>query len=510
MSDTRAFPPPTAGWLAAGNNITPVYEGAEVLDNWFPTARGARLRRGSRLHGTLDDVPVTMFTYLSGDTSDLLCATETDIFDMTAPADPEVTPTAALASQTSGDWSTAQISTTGGDFLVGVNGSDDGWVYNGSTFEEYGGGTYALTGVTSSTLSHVGKFASRLFFVEGGSLDIWYLPVDSIAGTVTKFPMGAVFTKSSAVLATGTWSTSAGDQLQDLFYAVSVEGEVAVYSGTNPASWSKVGVYEIGRPVDKHATIKVGGDVLFATKVGLVPLTQAVQRDLAQMSESALSYKIEDAWRETITFAASSHPIPIVYWREESLILIGTGNTTAAGPVSFVANPRTGSWARYVGWDVQCAAVSDENLYFGSDDNCIYEGEVTGNDNGTAYAARYVPVFSMCDSPSQKHVHQVNAIFRGTVSVSWAASAYTDFTIPDPVDAPTLPSPDTSAIWGSFVWGSFIWGGNSLQVTTNTWKNVRSKGFAVAPVVITESNSTAAPDIEIMATQIRYEVGSVL
>lgn len=507
---TRSFYPPVSGWIAAENALKPPKDGAWVLDNFFPTASGARVRGGKRLHATLDDEPVRMFTYLSGDNATLFASTETDIFDITAPADAEVTPTAWLGSQTSGDWSDVQISTAGGDFLVCVNGADSGFVWDGSTIEQYGGGTYSITGVTSSNLTHVGLFGSRLFFCEKNSMNVWYLPVDSIAGTATKFPLGSVFNRSSKVLFTGTWSLSAGDGLQDLFFAVSEEGEVAIYEGYDPAVWSIVGVYEIGRPIDKHAWTKVGADVLIMTTVGLVPLSQAITKDLAQLSEGTASLNIEDAWRDAITNRSGSRATPIIYWKGESLLLIGTEATATGGNVSFVLNPRTKAWSRYIGWDVICGAVSEDNLYFAEEDGLVYQGEVTGSDAGTAYQAHYVPMFSTCDVPNIKHVQQVNAVFRGSVSVNWGANVNADFTVPDPSPNLALPEPSTAALWGSFTWGSFTWGGGSRRETTSTWKNVRGKGFAVAPSILLTSNSTAAPEVEVMATQIRYEVGSVL
>lgn len=41
------FPAPTKGWVQSGNITTAGMDQAEVLDNFFPTAQGARLRGGS-------------------------------------------------------------------------------------------------------------------------------------------------------------------------------------------------------------------------------------------------------------------------------------------------------------------------------------------------------------------------------------------------------------------------------------------------------------------------------
>jgi len=49
-----AFPAPTGGWITNRNLAMPngqnMPQGAEVLENYFPTASGAVLRRGSRTY----------------------------------------------------------------------------------------------------------------------------------------------------------------------------------------------------------------------------------------------------------------------------------------------------------------------------------------------------------------------------------------------------------------------------------------------------------------------------
>jgi len=49
---------------------------------------------------------------------------------------------------------------------------------------------YFITGNNSNTFAYVNLFKERLYFVEENTLNFWYLPVDSINGAVTKFPLG--------------------------------------------------------------------------------------------------------------------------------------------------------------------------------------------------------------------------------------------------------------------------------------------------------------------------------
>src|SRR3546814_19366396 len=79
---------------------------------------------------------------------------------------------------------------------------------------------------------------------------------------------------------------------------------VAVYQGSDPgeaATWSKVGVYRIGKPLGARAHFRGGGDIAIATSVGLVPLSKAISLDVTSLNVATVSYKIADAWSEAVT-----------------------------------------------------------------------------------------------------------------------------------------------------------------------------------------------------------------
>ncbi len=135
-SRTATFAAPTAGWISNRNLATPDNQGgasgAAVLDNFFPTATSIISRRGTVLHATLERL--TSRSKPSSSTrpdrwDKMFGATTTAIYDVAVSHE-----TPALDELTNGDWSVVQFSTTGGTFLVGVNGEDDGFLYDGSSF----------------------------------------------------------------------------------------------------------------------------------------------------------------------------------------------------------------------------------------------------------------------------------------------------------------------------------------------------------------------------------------
>ena len=109
------FPAPVKGWVKSGNITTAGRDQAEVLDNIFPTAQSGRLRGGSTVYANIGAAIVQLFTYSSG-ADRLFATTAGGIYDATrvsigGAVFPDV------AGLGSGDFSTTQISTAGGEFI---------------------------------------------------------------------------------------------------------------------------------------------------------------------------------------------------------------------------------------------------------------------------------------------------------------------------------------------------------------------------------------------------------
>lgn len=507
------FPPPTKGWVQSGNIVQASPDQAEVLDNFIVTAQGARLRGGSQEFCSIGESISRLFTYVSGTTETLFASTSSGVFDTAGGSSFSsafssafsISPTASR-SGTDGDWSTTQISTSGGEFLVGVNGTDTGWTYNGTSFSDI-----SLTGVASTALSQVWLFKERLFFVEEGTQSAWYLPVESIGGTVTEINLGSIFQKGGALLFGATWSLDSGSGLDDVCIFVSTRGEVAVYEGTDPASastWSLVGVYDIGEPLNKHAFFKAGGDLAILTEDGIIPVSEALRKDRAALQAVAITYPIEDAWKDAIANRSVAYPITATLWQSGTLLLVGTPATGNAGvPISFAANARTGGWSRITGWDVRCGAVFDDNLYFGSSDGIVYRADSGGTDNGTAFSAAYIPKF--IDGDTMRSAQAAQVMYRAATSATVNLYAHSDYQVDDMM-APTPTAVESGDVWGTGVWGTFVWGSSDPIYTFDEWQFVRASGYALAPGLTITSNQTQKVEFELLATRLRLETGYAL
>jgi hypothetical protein len=591
---THMFPAPRAGLIANDNIANPNPESATILDNFYPTAKTVRLRRGSELHATVDTGAGTVFhltTYEFGGTAKMFAATSTEIFDVTSPASATAEPTPSVTGMTSGDWVSSQFTTTGGHYLLMVNGSDKMLHYDGTYWAQVGlnaavtrlnydaetqtfvagatltGGTSghtatiqsvidngttgtlilsgatgvfqdnetitgsgsggsatangtavsvvgAFTGVNPATLTNVWEHKSRLWFIESGTLSAWYLPVDSRTGAAVEFPLQGVFHRGGVLTIGATWSVDSGSGLDDLQVFITDQGEVAVYAGTDPSDstkWSLVGVYQIGRPMGRKAFFQAGGDLAVITDDGIVPISQALQKDRAALSASAITYPIEDKWRAFVKQDSASVPaFEGVLWGLEAMFLITMPQIVGEENFCYIANSRTGAWARYTGWDARCFALLGNQCYFGTSDGTIYQAEVGGSDNGTAYTGKILMRHQALKSAAIKNATRCRAQFLANRTFQPRIFCLADYSEDLPVAGSNTMS-ESVGVWGTANWGEFVWQSGVIEYQTfSLWETVYASGNFLAPGIQIVSGITSEPFVELIGLWLQYEEGNIL
>lgn len=506
----KTFPAPVRGWVTNTNLSQPVDQAAFVLDNWFPVQTGIKLRGGTAKYATLDAAVTAMWTYQSGSNEFLFAATGTDIFDVTTIADADVTPTADVTGLTGGNWTFVQFETSGGDFLVGCNGADTPREFDGSSWS-----SSTMTGLTTSLLSHVWAFKNRLFFIEDGTMRFWYLSTGAKTGALTSFSLAGVFAKGGSLLFGATWSLDAGDGVDDLCVLVSTLGEVAVYQGTDPSSasaWSLVGRYEIAKPLGKNCIERAGGELLIGTAEGIVPISEAINKDRAALSLSSISRNIEPDWVQAVS-DRSALPWTLQKYSERNMMIVGMpSNDDGIDKLSFVVNLETGAWCRFTGapWDVRAQAVLRGVHYVGAGTGLIYQTDSGGSDDGTNYTAVCVGHFvTMGAGPAFKTANLCRATFRATQSFNAKVSASVDYTVNLPA-APDSVADSTEDAWDAGLWDTAIWDGTTSLSITSNWQAITATGFAFAPQVQVTCGVTPKPDAELMSIDVMFETGAVV
>lgn len=535
-----SFPAPTGGWVANRNlaigRDPKLPPGAAVLENMFPTATGAVLRRGFRRWASVtNDTPIrAMFTYVAGNKNELFAATGDAVYNITTVPSPytwvmtpgdgdylSTDPAAeeaigeeslvgldVLTGQTGGDWSVVQFATAGGVFLIGVNGSDPGFLYNGTTFAATTITFPSGSPLTTADLAYVWVYQKRLFFIQKNSLSAWYLPVDSIGGEMTELPLGAVFVRGGTLLWGQPWSlyNSNAGNLSDQCTFCTTEGEVAVYQGLNPSSatdWTKVGVYRIGRPMGRKGLIRAGGDLVVATTVGFISLNSAAQSDYAALGRGAVSYPIEDEWINAVLERGDSDWRCQV-WPDGRMALIAPPTPVGFDPVVYVSNTNTGAWCKFTGWDITALEVFQGGIFFGSSGGEVRQGWVGGSDEGNSYVGSYLPLFEDFGEPgSSKIVHMGRATIRSAYAVREKIEARFNFNMSMPV-APSQANIPVGNDWDSGTWDASTWDAARNTVVQANWRSLGGSGHDVSVAFLITSGGEVPIDAEVVRLDVTY------
>lgn len=506
----HTFPAPIRGWVLNENVSIPQAGGALILDNWICTTTGASVRGGTFKHVTLESAASALFAYRSGGAEIFFGATASTIYDISAAS--ATTPPAVVTGQTGGTYSTEQFGTAGGDFLYAVNGSDEAQLFDGAAWTQINAAsTPAITGVATETLSHVWGFANRLFFVGKDTKSAWYLPVDSIAGAANEFSLAGIFKQGGSLLFGATWSLDAGDGLDDKCIFISTEGEVAVYEGTNPGSaadWRKVGVYQITKPLGPKAIMQAGGDLLIATENGLVPISEAIRRDVAALELGSVSRPITPYWQTQVT-ATAGNPWEIIKWPQNNLMIVSQPG--GADKSALVANLQTGAWSRFTGWDTRCLGFFDESGFYGDATGNVYRMETGGSDDGLNYTCAYLGQHEGMGAPGvEKTVTQMRATFKLSGTIQPIVTAQTDYSSNISLAPAAAPDASGQALWDAGVWDQSVWDSVGVLQTKALWSSVGRTGRTVAPEVQITFGNIAKPVVELVSIDAAYEIGALV
>ena len=414
----------------------------------------------------------------------------------------------AIIRKVSGSTATGTLylgAVTGGPFQdnEAITSAGGAAVANGTTSLKFG----AMTGVDTDKLSQNWVYQSRIFYVEKDSLSAWYLAASSISGAATELPLGGVFTLGGSLLFGSAWSleTGAGGLSEQCIF-VTTEGEVAVYQGSDPSDatkWSKVGIYRIGKPLGQNAHFRAGGDIVIATDIGLIPLSQALQKDFAVLSPSAISAQIETIWNEEVKQRSAGNWNCLV-WSESQMAIVVPPQTENLPAVMYIANSRTGGWSKFTGWQANCLVVFQGRLFFGSNGGAVIEGNVTGTDLGVPFTGVYVPMFNDLGAPGRKIAGMSRAIVRSFSNPNEKLSMQAEYQVSLPAPPDSGQSSSTN-VWGAGVWGQSQWGGAAVKGTYGQWHSTPLNGDVLAPALQITSGSITPLDAEIVRLDMTYQ-----
>jgi len=512
----KPFIAPSAGWVSATNLANSPAGAAKVLENWYPTATGIKMRGGSFRHATASatDPLESVFAY-TGTAAKMFGAAGGAILDLTSPVDANTPPAAAVSGQASNYYSALNFQNVAGTFLLVANGDDEIQIFNGTSWSALvsGASPGQLDGVASDQIAHLNGYRNRVWGVQKNTVKAWYWPTDSIAGTVGEVSLAGVFRRGGSLLFTATWSLDAGDGLDDKIVFVSDLGEVAVYQG-DPTDdvWGLVGRYDAAPPLGKNAFLTVGGDLLILTTIGLVPLSAIMSKDPGALALAAVSRNIQPDWLAEADHRRS-RPWEIVKWSTRNIAYVTCPVIDASTPaICFAVNLETGAWSKVAGWNTRCFCLHDDQVYFGRDDGALMLADATGFDDGEPIYHQYVGHTDHLGHVGQhKTVKQARAVFRTRAAIQPKIDVVTNYDDYVPLFPSAAPVEEGLGLWDSALWDEASWdiGPNYAGYKTG-WVSVGASGYAHAPVLLVTSGSTIAPAAELVTVETTFIPGGTV
>jgi hypothetical protein len=512
VSDSTALPAPTGGMNARDSLALMEPDHAIQLINLFPQQYGCRVRKGWVRHVTGFTLPVeTLMSYSSLDGVESMFAVSGDsLYDATTfgPVG-----TALFTGFTNARWQHAQMVNQFGNFLSAVNGADLPIKYDGTTWS-----LAALTVRVGETLNlrdliHVAHIHRRLWFVEKGSGNAWYLPIDQIEGELSRFGVGEVFRDGGFLQAIDSWSTDSGTGMQERTVFVGSQGNVAVFDGFDPdvaGEFTLSGVYKIGSPVGRRCTRKYGSDLLILCEDGVIALSSVLAQSRVLLAPP-LSDIVQQRLSEDIGLYKPNFGWEMVLYNRYQFLIVNI--PMDAQRKQYVMNSVTSAWCEFVGYDALCWERLDEEPYFGGPTYVgrAWYGYLDDFDmelnKGTAIEAQCLQAFNYFGSPSiQKHWTMARPIFNAAAAPAVQAVMNTDFDMDDDQPTPTAFVQEVNdAVWDTALWDEAPWPSITLQSFTE-WFSLNDVGFAGALYLKTATSA----DTFWVATDFNYESGGIL
>lgn len=473
---------------------------AVVLDNWTCQPTWVELRQGKKTLATFTGICETVAAYNALNGINLLFGAAINagigsIYRVDnanggsagAAVVGGVGNTIQAVSNVQYDW--LQFNTASAAVLYLVNGSDNPLLFDGTTWHSITtvSTPYALTGGPSplTSLSQVIRYKSRLWFVQAGTFNVYYLPQNVFAGALTLLPMGSNFNDggSLAMIATNSVDNAAG--INDYIAFISTQGEVVMYQGYDPAqvaTWYEAGHFKIGTPLalGRRGWVKLGSDAAVISSDGLIPLSKALVADRSQPLIS-ITDKIRNAVNLAAQVYSGNFGWQVVLFPMGMKIIINVPTSAFSASYQYVQNTISGAWSTWgllnSSWNAICFERMGNNLYYGTNGS-VAQCDTGTSDDGNPYIVTAKPAFSYFDDPEKLKIFtQCQPIFQVTGALTVSINMLTDFDTTSSTN--TVPiSATTGAVWNVSLWNVSFWG--DAERIAKPWIGLAATGYSAS------------------------------
>ncbi len=473
---------------------------ALVLENMIPTQTGTVIRKGWQYHTSSVALPIkSIFAYNAPASANnkVFAAAGGNIYDVTTG-----TPSLAQASTGSTDdvWSVTQFANGADVFLLAVSPGAGYWTYSTST----GWLKRTVTGLPAS-LKEVAVFKNRVWFVPNNDSRVYYLDtVDAITGTASDFEMGSLLRNGGVIRGLINWTLDAGVGIDDHLVVVGSQGDIGVWTGTDPSDPTKFGLRGMWYcgPVPKFGRFftAYGGDVMLLSELGLVPMSRLVNGQFSE-TQPGPSQKIQSVLSPLIAKLREEVSWDIFVVPSSDVLVIKLPED-AGVYTQYAMNVNTGAWCTFTAIPMACCTLLNGQLYFGLEDGRVAKGLYGNNDgvetdgsNGNPIEGDVQTAFNAFGSPATlKKFGLARPIFIGSSPPSVKLQVNTQYTFANVGGSPSYTTTN-AGFWNTGLWNVAVWSGsqNSYQAWVGTtglgyYASLRMKVRGLPGTIFTSSH----------------------
>ncbi len=441
------------------------------LINIFPGAGAPEVRKGySSFNNTALGAQVQFMEELPrpDGTTQLIAANNTTIYSFNTAG--VATDISKVGGYTSGQWNSHIFNNN----LYLCNGINNAQVYTGT-------GTCAditanpPAGTAIADFINVSSYRGRLYLVKKNTLQMFYhdtvnVPMTSGSPALKSYDFTYVMRRGGYLLYTLTYTNQTANTAQDLFLAVSSEGEIVAFTGYSPddSNWSSAGAggtnsvvahYYIGKPLGYRSFVYVNDDIWIITEQGVVSVSA-----LFSKGESQVITTISRPVNPIITNAATSVGFSPLwhgfFWPAGRRVYISVPESSTSATF-LVFSIDTGSWTQfrlYSNNDAAASCLFNKLPFYGSAGGIIWSGETgladqTVSSVGQGINFSYRGAFSFLGSrDTYKTFKDIRPLFKSTRNITLNIDIDTNFK-QGTTNSTITPTGSTFTPWGS-PWGS--------------------------------------------------------
>ena len=469
---------PLGGWDAISSLAAMDPKYGVMVQNWIPQPGWLELRQGYQnwCQG-LSNTPVeSLMTYRPASASEqLFAATGGYIWNVSVAGQPVRQPIGPFGSNR---WQYVNFTPPQGQsYLVAVDGGDGCYLYSNGVWS-----LPVITGVSPSVFSHVNAHKDRLWFVQKDSTIAWYLPTGGIQGVANPLDFGPLWNKGGRLVATGTWTIDGGLGPNDYFAAVSSRGQLALYSGTDPANasaWSLVGIFDFPPPLGNRPFCRVGSDLWMISLEGVIPVSQGLPFDPGAVRSVAITTRIQNAMLQAAAAYQNNFGWEMLTFPAAGLAILNVPLQANVSQQQYVTNMLTGAWCQFTNWNFNTFSIFNDLLYAGDNNGNVVQALSGPADSVASIPATLETAFNFFGEPAKiKHIKLVQPLMvtSGTIVPSIAIAE--DFNPAGPASPAVSSLAPAGARYDVSLYDASYYASGNAPVTA--WLGADGIGHAIA------------------------------